>query len=211
MLRYRDYDWALVHGESRFEAHFTRRRDGDGGLMWWLRMEYVATGAEWRRCAELDRPHFSLEISSFAVKPGDWRNLREVNHWNAAHTDDFPEVMKCGWLQAEFVSSCREDRERAFTDFGEANWRVVGMDEPLVTVEICGDTEEGNALLGTPEMAATAPGGHGGADEPAGYAGHELYLLETIPFGMVTVQVPRNAPDPLAYAESFSRRHLRTP
>jgi len=213
MLRYRGYEWALVHGESLFEVHLGHPGSKHPEPMWWLRMQFIAVGAEWRRCSNLDRPHFFVEISNFDVKPGDWRHLAEVDYWNKEVSGswlDDSEEPNSGWFRASFYSSYRADHERVDSDFGDANWRVVRMDGPLVTIELSGDTEEGNQIIGTPEMAATAPGA-AGAEEPRDTGGHEVYLLETIPFGLVTATVPRNARDPLAYAELLARRQLKTP
>lgn len=210
MLRYRGYDWTLVHGESRFEVNLGHAGSAHPEPLWWLRMMFIATGPEWRRCDDMDRPHMSLEISSFHVKPGDWRNLAEVDYWNRPDSGDMLKEMESGWFDTEFLSSYRETAERETTSFGEANWRVVRMDGPHITVEVFGGTDVKNGLLGTPEMAATAPGG--GEEAPPGGTGeHEVYLLETVPFGVVTVKVPRNARDPYAYAEQLARRHLKTP
>ncbi len=215
MLRYRGYDWALVHGESLFEVYLGRPDSKGSKAQWNLKAQFIAVGPEWRRCSNMDRPHFFIEISDFDLTPGDWRHLTEVDFWNketsASWLLDDSEYPNPGWFRAEFLSSFREGRERIATDFGDANWRVVRLDGPLVTIELSGDTDGAPPLTPTPEMATTGPAAEGAQEEPHDTGQHEVYLLETIPFGKINVRVPRNASDPFAHAELLARRHLKTP
>lgn len=210
MLRYRGYDWALVHGESRIEVHLWSSGGGKRSPVWRLALQYIAVGPEWRRCDNLDRPHFFLELMGFHVPLGDWRNLSEVDFWNTEEPVDFFEsddYRSPGDLRFEFLSSYRNNREEERANLPYFNWRVVSADGALITIELSADSDPEEAAAETLETVSAIPGQAAG---PESAVAHGIYLLETLPFGIVTTAIPRNAPDPCAHAELLARRQLKT-
>lgn len=211
MLRYREYDWALVHGESRIEAHLPRRHGGNPAPIWWMRLQFIAIGPQWRRCGKLDRPHIFIELYNFDVPPGDWRNLSGLNFWNIEYADDEAWLAgpDPGEFRFQYLSSFRENRREEHPAFTEVNWRVVSAEGSLLTIELSADSDSPQPPPASLETVSAIPG-LAAAPETAA-TGHALYLLETVPFGVVSAKVPRNAPDALAYVETLSHRTLKTP
>lgn len=202
MLRYRGYDWTLLHGKSRVEVDLGLP-GGSKKPMWGLELHFVAVSPEWRRCGVTSRPYFEMSIEAFDVERGDWRNIAGANHWNVAEGNSWPnnpDGQHTGWFHAEYNNRSGGKRECVTTAFGGVDWRVVELDGTLVTIEASSDTGPANSLAAEP-----------GAEEAGRDPEHELYVLETLPFGLVTVRVPRNAPDPFAYAETVARRELGLP
>lgn len=212
MLRYRGYDWALVHGESCIEVDLWSAEGGKRKPFWRLTLHYIAVGAEWRRCGKLERPHFSLEVMGFDVPPGDWRNLSEVNFWNQDESEIFSEDeswINSGDLRFHFANSYLPNGEVQSSFMNYFAWRVVKVDGALITIELSADGKPFSMNSETLQTVSAIPSP---ADAPEqADAAHEIYLIETIPFGTVSTTIPRNSADPYAHAEELSRRHLRTP
>ncbi len=212
MLRYRGYNWALVHGESCIEVHLTPTSGAKRKPLWSLTLHYVAVGPEWRRCGKCDRPHFTLEVTDFHVPPGDWQNLSDVDFWNDAEfgkrfgADDYRSP---GYLNFYFQSSSRDESEKHSAVLCPFHWRVVQRDGALITIELAADTDPQGTFPQVLETVSAIPGQ--AAETDYSTIDHEIYLIETLPFGIVTVPVPRNAPDAYTYAEEHARRQFKTP
>lgn len=205
MLRYREYDWKLSPADSRFEAYIGILPHQSKAIGWNLQLAYAAAGPEWRRCHHFDRPMMDLTISNFSVSPGDWRNLADVNFWNTAN-DDCPRE---GSLDTTFRGKAWDGTNFEFPNLSYLNWRVVRAEKSHFTIELTADTHPINPLPGPAVMASTGP--ESSEELPSACANHALYLIETVPFGLVTVRVPRNSPDPARHAETLARRAFNTP
>jgi hypothetical protein len=203
MLNFRDQRWVLVHGASRFTAMIstdTRRRED---VFWWLTLEYCAGGAIWRRVPSWDRPTVRLDVDGFRGPANSWRELEGLSFWNLR-----PEEMGTvfnrpgGSLRVEFNEKAGSAPDISWID--DHVWRVAAREGRWCTVELAG-LAEGHLLrdlLGTTPVAVTAGGETERAEPEAAFwkKNAELYAVENVPFGMVSVRVPRNCRDPESYA-----------
>jgi hypothetical protein len=99
-----------------------------------------------------------------------------------------------------FSPECGLPSEHTFLD--DHFWRISGRNGRFLTIEFAAfgcDSETGGALS---QMLATAGPGDAEDSLDAEYwkANSQLYLVEDVPFGVVTVQAPRNVSNPEAYA-----------
>ena len=199
MLYFRDYHWLLVNGYSHFNAFITSQHRGREDVTWFLNLRYEAGGAAWRRVRH--RPQVWLDLSSFQGPAATWRDLEQLNFWEPDADDEPWAFHRQGFLDFSFYPRGDEEGIDPAT-MGDHVWRVAARDGRWFTIELAvlpadfdeEDLEDLPALV-TPdgeEVAASA--------EPNWKGVAELYLIERIPFGTVTVRVPRNARDPATYA-----------
>lgn len=202
MLYFREGEWSLIHGSSRFSAYVPPSCRTPDDVHWSLEIEYVASGQRWRRVRPWQRPSVSVSLSGFTVGQ-TWRDLERLNFWSEA--DD---VVEAGGLRAGILDTSVRglddlDEDATFSDCGPV-WRVAAREGRFFIVEL--------ALLADPEQAwqevqdlpvMVLPDGHEAQAEPDRdfwRAHSSLYVVEHVPFGTVTVRVPRNARDPQANA-----------
>ncbi len=179
-------------------------------IHWELNLFYVAGGAPWRRVDFSDRPMLVLYLPSFRPQLRTWHDLERMNFWNPDRGDDDDLCGPAGWLEIEFTDRpgmTKPDRSLNL----ETIWRVAVRDGARFTVELVGCANGFNDLRG--EMPAVFPM----AASPTirrrsreywkGKA--ELYLVEEVPFGLVTVQVPRNSRDAVGQVLGRAKSLLR--
>jgi hypothetical protein len=204
MIYFRNYHWLPVHGYSCFNAHIGTHCQKREDIFWMLSLRCIAGGPEWRRVKSWERPSLWLQISSFKPKLRDWRDLEHLNFWNLEDDDDpFDFRSPSGYLDVDFYPNAgSNERERTFVN--ESIWRVAGRDGGWFTVEFAGFIDGRDVLdqLNAREVKVTPDGREERAEPDAEFwkKNSELYLVEQIPFGTVTVRVPRNVRDPEAYA-----------
>lgn len=87
-------------------------------------------------------------------------------------------------------------------------WRVAARDDALFTIELAADPKKLEAAV--PEPTFVLPDGTSDNDATSAFwKDHAaLYPIEQIPFGLVTVQVSRNARDPVQQALGRARSLL---
>jgi hypothetical protein len=178
-------------------------------------MEFVAGGPAWRRAHSWQRPLFRIEVSSLKP-PRRWTDIEDYNFWCDPvcdkDGDDWDWFSKgAGFLEAWFYSAT--DKNKAEYHFGGDHvWRVAAREGRWFTIEMAG-LAEGTKISGELEKrpVAVTPDGREGReelpDEEAEFwkANSQFYLVEEVPFGLVTVQVPRNVRDQEAWAVARSR------
>lgn len=209
MIYFRNYQWLPVAGYNRIDALIQtddRKRDD---VFWMLDFRCVAGGAEWRRVRHWERPQLWLEISSFKPKLRDWRDLENMNFWNPEEEEDpLSWHGPGGVLDVDFYPKAGSDaREQSF--IADAIWRVARREGGMFTVELAGlaDGQSLSALLSGKEVAVTPDGRAERVEpDPDFWKRHaELYFVEDVPFGTVTVRAPRNVRD----AEGYALRRAR--
>lgn len=204
MIYFRDHQWLTVPGCTHFEAlinpSHTRRED----VFWMLNLRGVAGGAPWRRVQSWERPSLWLQIHSFKPKLRSWTDLEHLDFWDLEPEAD-PDTLfsLAGGLEVDFHPNCgSKEREHSFLN--DAIWRVAGREAGWFTVELAAFADGHNALeqLPTREVTVTPEGREDRTAPDADFwkKHAELYLMENIPFGIVTVRTPRNVRDPEAYA-----------
>lgn len=210
MIYFRNYHWLPVHGYSRFDALIQTDDQKREDVFWMLDFRCVAGGAEWRRVRKWERPSLWLQISSFKPKLRDWRDLELLNFWNLDDEEDNPRSwLKSGLLDVDFYPKAGSD-EREHSCINDAIWRVARREGGKFTVELAGvaDGQSLSGLLGGKEVAVTPEGRPEPVEPDADFWKQhaELYMVEDIPFGTVTVRVPRNVRDPEDYALRRARK-----
>lgn len=204
MIYFRDHHWLPVHGYNQFEALIQTDDRKREDVFWMLNFRCVAGGAQWRRVRHWERPSLWLQISSFKPKLRDWRDLELLNFWNLDDDDEaFTYPPPGGCLDVDFYPKAGSDaREHSFLN--DVIWRVAGRDGGCFTVELAAFADGRNILgqLAAQEVKVTPDGReeHSEPDTDFWKQNAQLYLVEEIPFGIVTVRVPRNVRDPEAYA-----------
>jgi hypothetical protein len=207
MIYFRDQHWLTVQGATRFDVLINTDDRKREDVFWMLNLHCVAGGAMWRRVQTWKRPSLRLQISSFKPKLHHWTDLEHLNFWNLnAEGDSF--ISAGGMLDVDFYPKAgSEKRENSFVN--DAIWRVAGRDGGWFTVELAAFAD-GRSLLDQlmgSEVKVTADGRDERAEPDAEFwkQNAELYLVEEVPFGTVTVRVPRNVRD----AEEFAVRRAR--
>ncbi|HEY5042152.1 MAG TPA: hypothetical protein VIK53_09130 [Verrucomicrobiae bacterium] len=204
MIYFRDHHWLPVHGYNQFEALIQTDDRKREDVFWMLNFRCVASGAQWRRVRHWERPSLWLQISSFKPKLRDWRDLELLNFWNLDDDDEaFTYPPPSGLLDVNFYPKAGSDaREHSFLN--DAIWRVAGRDGGGFTVELAAFADGRNIFgqLAAQEVKVTPDGREERSEPEADFwkKNAELYLIEEIPFGIVTVRVPRNVRDPETYA-----------
>jgi hypothetical protein len=204
MLYFRDHHWLLILGTSRFEVSIDPPDTCAEDLRWHLFLSYAAGGAKWRRVRSWERPRMRLELFNFRPRIRRWTDLERVNFWEFVPYD---EEYWGGTLCMAYEAPGEESLSELS---GDQIWRVAARDRRWLTVEFAhlADPAKFEELTSAP---AVAPDG-----EPIGserdfdfWKAHaQIYLVEEVPFGVVTVGVPRNVRDPEAYALGRTRTLL---
>jgi hypothetical protein len=204
VIYFRDYHWLPVQGYTRFDALIQTDDKKREDVFWMLDFRCEAGGAEWRRVRHWERPSLWLQISSFKPKLRDWTDLEHLNFWNWEEEDDpLTFIGPSGALEVDFYPNCgSKEREHSFLNDGI--WRVAGREDGWFTVELAAFADGRSMLeqLNALEVRVT-PDGHeerAGPDADFWKKNAELYFVENVPFGTVTVRAPRNVRDPEAYA-----------
>lgn len=209
MIYFRDYQWLTVQGYTRFDVLINTEDRKREDVFWMLDLRCIAGGPQWRRVVDYKRPSLWLQISSFKPKLRDWTDLEHLSFWDLEEEDEGDAVIgNSGMLNVDFYPKAGSDeRESSFVN--EAIWRVAGREGGWFTVELAGFAD-GRGLrdqLTAHEAKVTANGREEQAEPDADFwkKHAELYVMEAVPFGTVTVRVPRNVRDPEAFAMQRAR------
>ncbi len=203
MVHFREHHWLPVHGRSRFSAYISTDDRKREDVMWSMDLHYVAGGAVWRRVHDYERPSLWVGLTGYHPGTRHWTDLERESYWELELDED--ELL---WGRGGGVDVLYDPRQgpqavqRSFVN--DHIWRVAARDGAWFTVELAAFADGRNILkdLAGQEVLVTADGAkerfEPGADFWKKHA--ELYLVENVPFGTVTVRVPRNVRDPEAYA-----------
>jgi hypothetical protein len=211
MLSYCDHEWLVRHGPTRFELYITASHRQPKDVMWSLELHYMAAGAQWRRVREHQRPQVSLSVSSWHLPKGQWTDLEDIRFWDpdevAMEDRDMPLFLRWpgGWLDLCYTAGPGAEHE--ISTGLCAHWQVRERQGARFLVELAADPD---GLKRLPPLEETALVLADGDEEQPGRGERDLadfwkqsatiYAMEWVPFGKVTVRVPRNAPDVVAYA-----------
>ncbi|HEY5892072.1 MAG TPA: hypothetical protein VIT91_02470 [Chthoniobacterales bacterium] len=206
MLHFRDHHWLLVPGTSRFTAWIDPSDAKPEDLRWVFALHYEAGGPQWRRVPSWHRPTLIIENHNFRPRIRHWAELEQVAFWELVPYD---QDYDGGTLLAKYTS--RETGATTQTSLIEDQvWRIAGRDRRWFTLEFAGFMDRGGLLEKLDETLVTAGSQPASTDIETDFwkANAQLYLIEAIPFGMVTVRVPRNVRDPERYALGRARSLL---
>lgn len=212
MLYFRDYHWLRVNGASRFSAFISpgvRKRED---VAWFLQLTYLASGPEWRRVQSWDRPRLWMDLHLFKVPGKSWRDLEKLNYWELPGPDDdywkWQDNFGCGGLEAHFYPNQGQKEGEQLVIYDHM-WRVAAREGRWLTVELASFVDGVVVKEEMPESpVAVTSTGETVREEPdvEFWKKHaQFYLLENVPFGTVTVRVPRNARDPESFALARAR------
>jgi hypothetical protein len=175
--------------------------------MWSLESRYTAGGAEWRRVQSWNRPSLWLELHHLQAPAKSWTDLEKLNFWNLTtdeKEDDWDFKTPSGDFSAYFYLTHGKENQETLP-IPEFIWRVAARDGRWFTVELAALVGENKSFeqLTSQETLSTAKGKD--EDSPTLDPDYwksitDLYFLENIPFGTVTVRAPRNARDVESYA-----------
>ena len=212
MVFFREHRWLLVHGYSRFNAYITPEKHTCEDVFWFLNLRYVAGGAIWRRVHEWERPSLWIEVHGFKPHQRHWTDLERMNFWEL-YDEQEDTIDRClswqgGWLDVNYYPKC-DSAEREHSLMTDHIWRVAAREAGFFTVELAGFAD-GHSILEAFQKQAVTVTPEGKEERPEMDADFlkkhaELYLVENVPFGTVTVCVPRNSRDPEAHALARAR------
>ncbi len=212
MLTYRDHEWLLRHGPSRFEVYIMAKDRKPKDVMWSLELHYIAAGAQWRRVRDYERPQVRLELSSWHLPTGKWTELEKIEFWDPdkVESEDRDMPMFLGW-PGGWLDVCYKDGPESKREYSSglcAHWHVREREGARFLVELAADP---GGLQRFPEVEEKTVVMADGSEEKSGADERDLadfwkqhaaiYALEMVPFGKVTVRVPRNAKNVVAYAQ----------
>lgn len=212
MLYFRNLRWLCVRGgATSFNVYITvsdRKRED---VMWSLDLRYIAAGAAWRRVPEWERPSLWIEVDHFQPPSPGWTALEHACFWDLPEPElSFNDYIMgyespAGGIEAHHYPK-RGTEEDEQLELYEVVWRVAARDGRWFTVELAAlyDGREIHRQLRELPVIVTPDGKEQRADPDAEFWKQHatFYLVENIPFGTVTVRVPRNARDAEAYAYS---------
>lgn len=206
MLRYRNQDWLVIHGATRIRVDLPPAVRGKQEVRWQVTLRYVRNEPEWQRLPAYRRQSLKIVLCCFAPQPGDWRHFGSLDFWNRDECASSVES-RGGYCETWLSDPTAPGERDGELDLGYFQWRVADAKGTHFDIELAGSAcpPDTGAAARAPTYLAGA-----GAFASAKYD-RELYLLETVPFGMIHATVPRNAPDPYRYAEALARRHLNPP
>ena len=212
MVYFREHQWLLVHGYSHFHAYITPQKRTRDDVLWFMNLRYIAGGAIWRRVHDWERPSLWIEVNGFKPHLRHWTDLERMNFWQLygeqEDTDEHYLSWRGGWLDVDYYpqSGTQEREHSMLTDH---IWRVGAREGGFFTVELAGFAD-GTSFLSEFKKLPVGVTPEGNEEPPELDSDFvkkhaELYLVEHVPFGTVTVCVPRNARDVEAYALGRAR------
>ena len=215
MLRFHDQPWMLRHGVSHISALISPGVKEPGDVFWQIHLWYVSRAACWRRVSWTHRPNVLLDLHGFHLPGRSWRSMEHLSFWNLSG-DDWIDTAGAG-VDAEIRLEGLH-KPSGLLRSGHSSWRIVQREGPIFTVEISvlpeGQRPPPPAL--PEQILVTADGAEDTTaaarpEDDCLRTGAMLYLVEDIPFGVITVQVPRNVRDPEAYAIARARQLTLAP
>ena len=206
MLYYREHNWMLVLGRSVFEAHIDLAHRTHEDIDWHLNMHFAATGAQWRRVKLDERPSLNIRLSFYEPNARHWTDLERVAFWNPDENGRI--VGESGWLAVRYNPAPGEEPTNSI--LRDHIWRVAARDGRFFTIELAAFADgrdffkelAGIAVLADGEEEELEP------DEAFWKANAQLYLIDSVPFGIVRVEVPRNIADREMYAQKRAKAML---
>ncbi len=216
MLHFRDHHWLLRHGgASCFNAFIDADDRKPEDVFWMLELEYVAGGAQWRRVGWTGRPNLHVMVNSFRLPGRKWSSLERLNYWEEESDEawagnDHP----CGGMDAHYRPDGLGKPWKNSLSVGGI-WRVAHRERGRFTVELAAYTDghrfPDEAFQSTVRVLPDGTEERTERDAAFWKANSDIYLVEEVPFGIVTVSVPRNVADAEAYALARTRSLLGTP
>ena len=215
MIYFRDQLWLLRHGgASCFSARITADDRRPEDVFWMMELECYAGGAQWRRVPWTHRPNLHVIISSFKSPGRKWSSLEHLSFWEDQSDEDWERDRRSGSMDAHYRPDGLGKPWKDSLSVGGV-WRVARREGGRFTVELAAYTDgccfPKDAFES--EVRVLADGTEERTEPDAGFwkANSDIYLVEEIPFGTVTVSVPRNVQDVETYALGRARALLGTP
>ena len=207
MIYFREERWLRVNGATRVSAYIVADDRTREDVMWSMELRYIAGGVLWRRVRGWHRPWLWMQVSSFAAPRTSWVDLEHANFWNvdAGHGDEWQSARRGGYFDANYYPHQGSQTQEEIP-IADCNWRVVSRDGRWFTVELAALSDRylrlADLLSEQPALVTANGEEEGAAAVPAEFwkKNADIYLLESVPFGTVTVRTPRNARDPFRYA-----------
>jgi hypothetical protein len=207
MLYFREHQWLVVQGASLFHATIQPEMRRRQNVYWSLDLQFRAAGPVWRRVQSWDRPELHVIVGHFQWPHQSWTDLEQLNFWEPE--DEETPGVRGGILDIFYYPKCGDPGQQN-PGVGAFGWRVAARERGWLTVELAGMTDRLSATeLLAGEKIPVLPDGREERRDPdlAFWKKHaQLYLIENIPFGMVTVKVPHNVRDPETYAVARARQ-----
>ena len=215
MLYFRNRPWLCVRGgATTFEAYISISDRTREDVMWSMELRYIASGAAWRRVRDWDRPALWIEINRFQAPVPAWTDLERACYWNLPDAEmSFHDYVMdyespAGGIEAHYYPKCGRTADEQL-ELYDVIWRVAARHGRWFTVELAAlhDGRKTQRELREQPVLIASEGGEESADPDADFwkTHAAFYLVEEIPFGTVTVRVPRNARDPETYAWNRAR------
>ena len=176
-------------------------------MEWDLVMHFVAGGARWRRVREAERPSIEVCVEFFEPEISHWTELEGVSFWADVVRDRI--FSEAGALRVRYKPGAEEEPLGSFLK--DHIWRVAKREGRMFTVELAAFADGRDVLKELAGIAVTPDGEEAAElepDEDFWRKNAQLYLVENVPLGIVEVNVPRNAGEPIAAARRKAKALL---
>lgn len=208
MLSFCNEDWIFRHGPSRFEVYIMANHRKPRDVGWSLELHYTAAGARWRRVQEHLRPDVHLSLNSWHLPGRKWTDLEDLKFWGGQEELEKETGMPwfLSWEGGDLDLCYRETPGEAhqISTGLSVDWQVRERQGSRFLVEVAAGAGRLPPLEEKALVLADGEEERSDAErrDPADFwkENATVYALEWVPFGKVTVRVPRNAPDHVAYA-----------
>lgn len=215
MLRFRDQPWLLNRRSTRIDLLVQSPHAHPDELFWEVNFEYHPGGTEWLGVELLHRPRLEVSVAGFDPGVGDWRELDRVSYWHRRPNDGLCLLPQRGVAEVRLWAPDDLPHRQHQTDTTDHTFRFIRRDGPFFLVELA-VLADGTSIYRSDEAGAAqlvAPDGTPLALEPDEAfwrrVNPQLYLIEEVPFGLISVCVPHNVKAPAAFAEALAHRLLK--
>lgn len=214
MLRYRDQVWLLNRMRTRIEVWVPTGEEARTKPAFDVELEYHAGGAEWLGVDLSQRPHLTVRVGWFQPEVTDWRKLKGVSFWHPMPDDGFLLLPRRGVAEIRLRHPMETPARRLHTDTTAHAFRFMQRDGPFFLMELA-TLADGTSIYRAEAEDVAVPVGPDGTPVPVETdeafwrrVQPQLYLIEEVPFGLVTVRLPHNSRQPEAQAKAIVRRWL---
>lgn len=205
MLFFHGHEWQLVPGRSVLEVRICKEHRTPADVTWHWEAHFIAAGGSWRRVRHRDRPSLEVRVGFFEPNVRHWLELERVSFWDLEKRESDRTITAAGLLETRYRPGLTQGpRPSRLVDH---IWRFARRSEHQFTIELAAFAD-GRDIFKALSGITVAPDGEEApleCDEAFWRANAQLYMVETLPLGVVHVEVPRNAGDPEAHARQRAR------
>ena len=216
MLRYGGYTWLLDVRDSPIQARIGPGCCTPEEVHWQVDLHYIAGGPAWRRVKSWLRPTLRFCVYGFRPRTSRWEDLEGQGF--DSDSDDCEGTGGTLFIETTHLNSpeWRFGAHRLQFIRRQGFWFTTELIAAPEEAPICGSgiaAEDQGLVNAATTVQAHSQGGSkhsyldsSGQDITSGDADAQtMYIIEDLPFGLVEVAAPANAPHPERYGRARAR------